>query len=73
MSQAIIVTQENDEKLHFGPDLGPLGPNSGHHFFFKNLAPSVVRYYGQLSSCAISEKTDDLILRKFSDRRTDRR
>ena len=25
-------------------------------FFFKNLASSVTRYYGQLSSCSISEK-----------------
>ena len=42
-------------------------------FFFKNLAPSVTRYPGQLSSCALSEKTNDSILRKFSDERTDRR
>ena len=55
-------------------DLGPLDANLGRHFFFfKNLPSSVVRYYGQLSSCAISEKTDDLILRTFSDRRTDER
>ena len=39
----------------------------------KNLvsASSVTRYHGQLSSCTISEKTNDLILRKFSDGRTD--
>ena len=43
------------------------------NFFFKNLAPSVTRYYGQLSSCTISEKTNDPILRKLSDERTDRR
>ena len=35
--------------------------------FFKNLAPSVTRYNGQLSSCTISEKTNDSILRKLSD------
>ena len=23
------------KKTHFGPDLGPLGPNLGHNFFFK--------------------------------------
>ena len=34
-------------------------------FFFKNLA--VTRYHGQLSSCKISEKTNDPILRKLSD------
>ena len=38
---------------------------------FKNLASSVTRYHGQLSSCTISEKTNDLILRKFGDGRTD--
>ena len=33
-------------------------------FFFKTLASSVSRYPDQLSSCTISEKTDDTILRK---------
>ena len=42
-------------------------------FFFKNLATSVTRFYGQLSSCIISEKTNDRILRKFSDGRTNGR
>ena len=32
---------------------------------------SVTRYHGQLSSCTISEKTNDPILRKLSDGRTD--
>ena len=32
----------------------------------KNLAWSVTRYHGQLSSCTISEKNNDPILRKFS-------
>ena len=47
-------------------------------FFFKTLASSVSRYHDQLSSCTISEKTDDTILRKgrkngrTDDRRTDR-
>ena len=33
--QGKVMTQfqQNDEKPHFGPDLGPLGPNSGHQFF----------------------------------------
>ena len=39
--------------------------------FFQNLALSVTRY-GQVSSCTISEKINDLILRKFSDGQTDR-
>ena len=38
-------------------------------FCKKNLASSVTRYHGQLSSCTIPEKTNDPILRKFSDRR----
>ena len=67
-----IQTQQNGEKLHFGTDLGPLGPNSGSQFFLKNLALSVTRYHGQLSSRKISDKTNDQILRKFSDVRTDR-
>ena len=36
-------------------------------FFFKNLALSVTRYHGQLSSCIISEKTNYLIFRKLAD------
>ena len=65
------------KKTHLGPDL-----NSVRHFFilfffififffFKNLVSSVTRYYGQLSSCTISEKTNDTILRKFNDGQTD--
>ena len=46
-------------KPHFGPDLGPLGRG---FFLIKNLALSVARYYGQLSSCIISEKTNDLLV-----------
>ena len=49
-----------------------LAPKFGAHFFsLKNLACSVTRYHGQLSSCAISEKTNDPILRKLSDGQTD--
>ena len=73
--KGIIETQENGEKPNFGPDLGPLGPNSGR---FpppppppKSLALSVTRYHGQLSSCKISEETNDSILRKFSNGQTD--
>ena len=36
------------------------------------LALSVTKCYGQLSSCTISEKTNDPIFRKFSDEWTDR-
>ena len=40
-------------------------------FVFKNLAPSVTRCHDQLSSCPTSEKSNDSILRKLSDRPTD--
>ena len=72
----IIQTQENGGKRHFEPDLGPLGLvkfalQIFFFFFFGDLASSVTRYHGQLSSCTISEKTNDPILRKLSDGRTD--
>ena len=46
----MIQTQENGEKPHFGPDLGPLGPNSVHENFFIKL---VVRHCSKLSSYTI--------------------
>ena len=53
-----------------------VGPKFGlpffFFFFFENLASSVTRWHGQLSSWTISEKTNDPIFRKFSDGRTDR-
>ena len=36
------------------------------------MVTSVTRYHGQPSSCKISEKTSDPILRKFSDKQLDR-
>ena len=48
------------------PKFGP------QNFFLKDLAWSVTRYHGQPSSCTILEKTNDPILRKFNDGRTDR-
>ena len=63
------------QKTSFRPDFGPFGPYSGRQFSppppKKNLAPSVTRYHGQLSSCTISEKPNDSILRKLSDGQTD--
>ena len=41
-------------------------PNLGHQIFFQK-SPPVTRYHGQLLSCTILEKTNDPILRKFSD------
>ena len=71
----MIETQNYGKKPHFAYDLGLLGSNSGCQivwvFFFKNLASSVTKYHGHLSSCTISEKLNDSILRKLSDGRTD--
>ena len=64
-------TQENGKETHFRPDLGTLDPNSGRQIFFQKMASSVTIYHGQLSSCKMSEKNNDLILRKFSEGRTD--
>ena len=67
----MIQTQEKSKKLHFGPDLGPLVSNLGRQFQKKKkkkiLAASVTRYHDQLSSCTISEKANDPILRKLTD------
>ena len=49
----LIQTQENGKKPHFGANLGWSGRLN---LFFKNLASSVTRYHGQLSSVTISEK-----------------
>ena len=59
---------KNSKKPGFGSDFGPF---SSPIFFFKNLAPSVSRYYGQLWSFTISEKTNDSIL--VGDGQKDRR
>ena len=59
--------------LILGPILAPLAQIQATNFFFKNLALPVTRYHGQLSSCTISEETNDPILRKVSDGWTDRR
>ena len=55
-----------------GPILAYLAQIWATIFFFKNLPSSVTRYHGQLSSYAISEETNDRILRKVSDRWTGR-
>ena len=65
-------TWENGEKTSFWPDFDPCARNLGRqNLFFKNLGSPVTRYHGKLSSCAISEKTNDPILRKLRDGRTD--
>ena len=56
------------KKLVLDPILDPLAQNrvASFYFFFKNLCSSVTRFRDQLSSCTISEKTKDLILRKLN-------
>ena len=34
----LIKLEENAGKLHFVPDLGLLGPNLGHNFFFFDVS-----------------------------------
>ena len=63
----MFQTQENGKKLK-----KPAGSKFEPPNFSKNVAPSLTRYHGQPSSCTISEKTNDSILRKFSDGWTDR-
>ena len=65
-------TKRTAKNLVLGLILAHLAQTWATNFFFKNLTPSVTRYHGQLSSCTISEKTNDPILRKLSDGRTDR-
>ena len=65
-SQGKLMNQtwENSKKPSSGRDFGLFAPNLGCQIFFlKNLALSVTKYHGQLSSCTISEKTIDPILR----------
>ena len=59
------------KKRSFGSDFGPFAQIRAINFCFqnKNLALSVTGNHGQLSSCTISEKTNDPILRKLSDGR----
>ena len=62
------------KKPSFGPILAHLAQIWGAKFFFlKDLAASFFRYHSQLSSCTISEKNNDSILRKLSDGQTNRR
>ena len=80
LSQAIIVCKFKENvwsklkkmKSSFWAWFRSVGPKIGPpNFYFKNLASTVTLYHGQLSSCTISEKINDPILRKLSDRRID--
>ena len=63
------------QKTSFWAWVWPIWPQFRLPIFFfpkKNLALSVTRCHGQLSSSTTSEKTNNPILRKFSDGRIDR-
>ena len=62
----MIQSQENGEKHHFRTDIDPLGLNSDRQFVFQKSG------FVSHISCKISGETNDLILRNFSDGRTDR-
>ena len=61
------------KNIVLGSILAHLAQIQAIKIFFKNLAPSVTRYYGRLSSCTISEKINDPFLEKLSDGRTEGR
>ena len=66
-------TRGNGQKPTFRPEFWHFWPKIGLLIFPpRNLTPSLTRYYGQLSSCTILEKTNDPILIKLSDGWIDR-
>ena len=67
--QGKLVNQprKNNKKPSFVSILAHWAQIWANNFFFKNLAPSITRYYGQLLSCIVSEGTNGPILRKLSD------
>ena len=68
----MIQTKENGEKPHLGPDFVLLDLNSDRENIFSKMwlrqSLDIMVSYHHI----ISEKTNDPILRKLSDRRTDR-
>ena len=81
LSQAIIACNfkanvrsklKKMTKNHISDLIQAIRPKFGASiFFFKNLVSSVTRYHDRLSSCKISEKTNDPVFRKLSDRPKD--
>ena len=76
----MIQTQENGEKSHFGPNSGPLGPNSRRqkkNFFSKMWLRESLDIMLNYHHVQYQKKTNNLILIKFSngwaDRQIDRR
>ena len=59
------------KNLIFGSDLGPFGPNLGRKFFFQICGSVSHKISRAAIVCTISGKTNDPILRKLSNGRTD--
>ena len=60
------------QKNQFWVQFWHIQPKFGPPIFFSKIWLSVARCYGHLSSCTISKQTNNPILRKLSDGRTDR-
>ena len=60
------------KNLVSGPILAQLAQIQTAKIFFKNPDSSVTRCHGQLSSCTISEKTNDPIFGQMDRQKTDR-
>ena len=53
----LIKPQENAEKLHFGPNLGLLGPNLGPKIFFGSFSSTLCYTLSQtVIMCSIKQK-----------------
>ena len=66
----MIQTQENSTKPHLGPNFGP---NLGCQFFFFQKYDFIKHYISWSAIIMYNiRKTNDSILRKFSDGQTDR-
>ena len=72
-TQANNLISGQFEKPHFGPDLDPLDPSSIHQFFFsKTWLRKSLDVMVKYRDVKYQKKTNDPILKKFSDGQTDR-
>ena len=62
---------QNNNKPKFGPNFGPFGPNSDHHFFSEIWLRQPLDIMVSYHHVQYQKKTNDPALRKLSDRRTD--
>ena len=71
----MIQTQESGKKLHFGPNLGLLDPNSGDQFCFSKIwlrqLLGMVSYHNvQYQEKLITQSSENLVTDRWTDRRT---